>query len=53
MEKDFVDVSFSVDEQDFIGEIKVTRNLTLAQAFRAALGQLLDYSHIRVGIHHR
>jgi len=49
MEKDFVDVSFSVGGQDFICEIKVTRNLTLAQAFRAALGQLLDYSHPRVG----
>ena len=43
MEKDFVDVSFSASRQDFIGEIKVTRYLTLAQAFRAALGQLLDY----------
>ena len=30
----------------FIGEIKVTRNLTLAQAFRAALGQLLEYGHL-------
>ncbi len=49
MEKDFVDVSFSLGEQAFIGEIKVTRNLTLAQAFRAALGQLLDYGYVRVG----
>jgi len=46
MEKDFVDVSFSAGGQDFIGEIKVTRNLTLAQAFRAALGQLLDYGDL-------
>lgn len=46
MEKNFVDVSFSVDREDFIGEIKVTRNLTLAQAFRAALGQLLEYAHL-------
>lgn len=44
MEKDFLDVSFSVEEQKFIGEIKVTRNLTLSQAFRAAIGQLLDYN---------
>jgi len=45
MEKNFVDVSFSVDGESFIGEIKVTRNLTLAQAFRTALGQLLEYGH--------
>ncbi len=46
MEKNFVDVSFSVDGESFIGEIKVTRNLTLAQAFRTALGQLLEYSYL-------
>ena len=46
MEKNFVDVSFSVDGESFIGEIKVTRNLTLAQAFRTALGQLLEYGHL-------
>jgi hypothetical protein len=40
MEKNFV------DGEDFIGEIKVTRNLTLAQAFRTALGQLLEYGHL-------
>lgn len=41
-----MDVSFSVDGESFIGEIKVTRNLTLAQAFRTALGQLLEYGHL-------
>jgi hypothetical protein len=46
MEKNFVDVSFSVKGESYIGEIKVTRNLTLAQAFRAALGQLLEYAHL-------
>jgi hypothetical protein len=46
MEKNFVDVSFSVDGESFIGEVKVTRNLTLAQAFRTALGQLLEYGHL-------
>jgi hypothetical protein len=46
MEKNFVDVSFSVDGESFIGEIKVTRNLTLAQAFRTALGHLLEYGHL-------
>jgi hypothetical protein len=46
MEKNFVDVLFSVDGESFIGEVKVTRNLTLAQAFRTALGQLLEYSHL-------
>ena len=46
MEKNFVDVSFSIGGEDFIGEIKVTRHLNLAQAFRAALGQLLEYGHL-------
>jgi len=46
MERNFVDVSFSLGGEDFIGEIKVTRNLTLAQAFRTALGQLLEYGHL-------
>lgn len=46
MEKNFVDVSFLLDGENFIGEIKVTRNLTLAQAFRTALGQLLEYGHL-------
>ena len=36
MERDFVDVAFTVDGKQFIGEIKVTRNLTIPQAFRAA-----------------
>ena len=46
MEKNFVDVSFSLDGENFIGEIKVTRNLTLAQAFRTGLGQVLEYGHL-------
>jgi hypothetical protein len=46
MEKNFVDVSLSVDGEVFIGEIKVTRNLTVPQAFRAALGQLLEYGYL-------
>src|SRR4051794_3290940 len=44
MEKDFVDVSFWIRGEKFIGGIKVTRNLTLSQAFRAAIGQALDYN---------
>jgi hypothetical protein len=47
MEADFIDVSFSVPETECIGEIKVTRNLTLAQAFRAALGQVIEYGYLR------
>lgn len=47
MEKNFVDVSFAVEAEDFIGEIKVTRNLTIPQAFRAALGQLLEYGYLQ------
>jgi len=47
-EKDFVDVRFSAGGTDFIGEVKVTGGwLRVEQAFRAALGQLLDYAHTR------
>jgi hypothetical protein len=46
MERNFVNVSFVLDQDSYIGEIKVTRNLTIAQAFRAALGQLLEYGHL-------
>jgi Domain of unknown function (DUF3427) len=48
MEKDFVDVSFFIGKDKFIGEIKVTRNLTLSQAYRAAIGQLLDYNDMLI-----
>jgi hypothetical protein len=46
LEKDFVDVGFFLDGKPFIGEIKVTRNLTLPQAFRAGIGQVLEYGHL-------
>src|ERR1700730_514192 len=46
-EKDFIDVMFSIGASDFIGEVKVTGWLRIDQAFRAALGQLLDYAHTR------
>jgi len=46
LEKNFIDIAFSLDGESFIGEIKVTRNLTIPQAFRAALGQLLEYAYL-------
>jgi hypothetical protein len=46
-ERDFVDVRFSVNGRTFIGEVKVTTYLSLDEAFRIALGQLLFYRHIR------
>jgi len=46
MERDFVDVTFTIDGKQFIGEIKVTRNLTVPQAFRTALGQVIEYGHL-------
>jgi len=46
-EKDFVDVNFVLEGKRFIGEIKVTGFLSLNQAFRIALGQLLEYKHLR------
>jgi hypothetical protein len=45
MERDFVDVAFRLADQDCIGEIKVTTHLTAQQAFRTAIGQVLDYAH--------
>jgi hypothetical protein len=46
MERDFIDVVFTLDGQLFIGEIKVTTNLTVPQAFRTALGQVIEYAHL-------
>lgn len=48
LERDFVDVGFSLNGRHFIGEIKVTNCLTPAQAFRTAVGQVLEYSWIKV-----
>lgn len=45
MEKDFIDVDFVTNGEHYIGEIKVTTHLTLQQAFRTALGQILDYAN--------
>jgi hypothetical protein len=42
-ERDFVDVRWEHAGQTWIGEVKLTRYLTAAEAFRAALGQLLVY----------
>ena len=40
-ERDFIDVRWERDGQTWIGEVKLTRYLTPAEAFRVALGQLL------------
>jgi hypothetical protein len=42
-EEDFVDVEFSSGSDRFIGEVKVTNWLSIGEAFRIALGQILDY----------
>jgi Domain of unknown function (DUF3427) len=46
-EHDYVDIRFSAESQDFIGEVKVTSYLTLDGAFRSAIGQLLFYGFMR------
>jgi hypothetical protein len=46
-ERDFVDVRFLLQSQQCIGEIKVTSYLSIDEAFRTALGQLLFYAHLR------
>jgi len=45
LERDFIDISFSIGSECFIGEIKVTKWFGPAPAFRIALGQLLDYAY--------
>jgi hypothetical protein len=45
-ELDYIDVRFHVGDTLFMGEIKVTGWLRLGEAFRTALGQLLDYGHL-------
>jgi hypothetical protein len=42
-ERDFIDVRWEHAGETWIGEVKLTRHLTAAEAFRAALGQLLVY----------
>jgi hypothetical protein len=42
-ERDFVDVRWEDSGQTWIGEVKLTRYLSRAEAFRMALGQLLVY----------
>lgn len=42
-ERDFIDVRWEHAGQMWIGDVKLTRYLTAAEAFRAALGQLLVY----------
>ena len=41
-----MDVRFQLEGQTFIGEVKVTTYLSLDEAFRTALGQLLFYGHV-------
>ena len=53
LEKDFVDVGFWVKDRHFIGEIKVTNCLTPSEAFRIAIGQVLEYSWVKTNDHPR
>jgi len=46
-EKDYIDVQFLLGSDHFIGEVKVTNWLSVDEAFRIALGQILDYAHTR------
>jgi hypothetical protein len=41
--RDFIDVRWERGGETWIGEVKLTRYLMAAEAFRAALGQLLVY----------
>lgn len=46
-EDEYIDVEFSVGSDSFMGEVKVTNWLSVAEAFRIALGQILDYACTR------
>jgi hypothetical protein len=52
-ERDYIDVEFSIGNDSFIGEVKVTNWLSIAEAFRIALGQILDYAYTRRTDEHR
>ena len=41
-----VDVDFKLEGEHYIGEIKVTTYLTPQQAFRAAVGQVVEYAYL-------
>ena len=45
-EENFVDVRFTLDGAEFIGEVKPSKNLSLDEAFRIALGQVLFYGFV-------
>ncbi len=48
LEEDYVDVKFNWKGRAFIGEIKVTtEHVGPNAAFRAALGQILEYEHLK------
>jgi hypothetical protein len=49
-ERDFVDVQFTARGKTYIGEIKVTGFLKMKEGFRIALGQLLEYAHLRFAV---
>jgi len=46
-ERNFIDVTFKMKREAYIGEIKNTGLTGLSEAFRMALGQLLEYAHLR------
>jgi hypothetical protein len=46
-ETSFIDVTFTAGGWPFIGEIKVTTHLSLPEAFRTAIGQLIEYAHLK------
>jgi hypothetical protein len=46
-ETSFIDVTFTAGGRPFIGEIKVTTHLSLPEAFRTAIGQLIEYAHLK------
>jgi hypothetical protein len=46
-ERDYIDVEFSIGNESFIGEVKVTNWLSITEAFRIAVGQILDYAYTR------
>ncbi len=46
-ELDSVDVQFPLGEELYIGEVKVTYTLRPSEAFRMALGQVLEYASLK------
>jgi hypothetical protein len=53
LERDFVDVSFELSRERYIGEVKVTNNLPLSHAFRGWAARAVPHHQPELSRNHR